>query len=138
MPHLVLLYTPALEQRTDFDRLCRDLADCMLTQRDEQGKAVFPKGGTRVLAYPAAHHAVADRHPPPGRDYQFLYLNLRMGVGRSEAVKKAAGDALMEVLHRHFDACIARDLIGITLQIDELPPAYDGRISSLHPFFHPT
>ena len=136
MPHLVLLYTPALEQRTDFDRLCRDLADCMLTQRDEEDKPVFPKGGTRVLAYPAAHHAVADGHPPPGRDYQFLYLNLRMGVGRSEAVKKAAGDALIEVLHRHFDACIARDLIGITLQIDELPPAYDGRISSLHPFFH--
>ena len=28
--------------------------------RDEKGKQVFPTGGTRVLAYPAAHYAVAD------------------------------------------------------------------------------
>ena len=32
----------------------------MLDQRDEAGKQVFPTGGTRVLAYPAAHYAVAD------------------------------------------------------------------------------
>ena len=36
MPHLVLLYTPPLEKRADFDVLCRDLANCMLAQRDEQ------------------------------------------------------------------------------------------------------
>ena len=58
--------------------------------------------------------------------------------GRSDAVKKAAGDALIEVLHRHFDPHLERDLIGITLQIDETPPVYDGRISSLHPHFNPT
>ncbi|MFZ9179012.1 MAG: 5-carboxymethyl-2-hydroxymuconate isomerase [Limnohabitans sp.] len=137
MPHLVLLYTPALEQRTDFDVLCRDLANCMLAQRDEHDKPVFPKGGTRVLAYPAAHHAVGDDQPPPGRDYQFLYLNLRMAGGRSEPVKQAAGDALIEVLHQHFDPHLSHDLIGITLQIDEQPPVYDGRISSLHPYFNP-
>ena len=28
--------------------------------RDEEGGQVFPTGGTRVLAYPAAHYAVAD------------------------------------------------------------------------------
>lgn len=138
MPHLVLLYTPALEQRTNFDTLCRDLANCMLAQRDEQNKPVFPKGGTRVLAYPAAHHAVGDEQAPPERPYQFLYLNLRMATGRSEAVKKTAGDALVDVLHRHFDPHLAQHLIGITLQIDETPPVYDGRISSLHPYFNPT
>jgi len=138
MPHRVILYSPNIEGRADLTQLCRDLADTMLAQRDEQDKPVFPKGGTRVLAYPAAHHAVGDDAPPPGRPYQFLYLNLRMAVGRSDAVKKTAGDALIEVLHRHFDPHLARDLIGITLQIDEQPPVYDGRISSLHPYFNPT
>ena len=37
---------------------------------------VFPTGGVRVLAYPAAHCAVADGE----RDYAFVYLNLRMGA----------------------------------------------------------
>ena len=40
--------------------LCRTLADTMLSVRDEAGAQVFPTGGTRVLAYPAAHFAVAD------------------------------------------------------------------------------
>jgi hypothetical protein len=60
MPHLVILYTPQLDRDTDMSVLCRKLADTMIAQRDESGKAVFPVGGTRVLAYPAAHFAVAD------------------------------------------------------------------------------
>jgi 5-carboxymethyl-2-hydroxymuconate isomerase len=136
MPHLVILYTANLETKIDMDPMCRDLADAMLAQRDEENKAVFPLGGTRVYAYPAPHFAVADGKPPAGQEMGFMYLNLRMASGRSAAVKKATGDALIEVLHRHVDAAIQRDLIGLTLQIDEQPSAYDGRISSLHPFFN--
>ncbi|MEO8281549.1 MAG: 5-carboxymethyl-2-hydroxymuconate isomerase, partial [Ideonella sp.] len=50
MPHLVILYSGNLDLRTDMPVLCRSLADTMLAQRDEAGKAVFPPGGTRVLA----------------------------------------------------------------------------------------
>ncbi|MEY3474832.1 MAG: 5-carboxymethyl-2-hydroxymuconate Delta-isomerase, partial [Pseudomonadota bacterium] len=60
MPHLVVLYTPNLERDLDMTALCRALADAMLAVRDEDGKQVFPTGGTRVLAYPAAHCAVSD------------------------------------------------------------------------------
>ena len=136
MPHLVILYTSNLENKIDFDPMCRELADTMLAQRDEENKAVFPLGGTRVYAYPAPHFAVADGKPPAGKEMGFMYLNLRMASGRSSAVKKATGDALIEVLHKHVDAAVARDLIGVTLQMDEIPSAYDGRISSLHPFFN--
>ena len=80
-------------------KLCRALADTMLTQLDEAGKQVFPTGGTRVLAYPAAHYAVADGK----RDYGFVYLNLRMGSGRSDAIKKEAGRALMDCARAQFD-----------------------------------
>lgn len=137
MPHLVLLYTPNLESRADLTALCRDLADTLLAQRDEHDKAVFPLGGTRVLAYPAAHFAVADGKPPSGKDYAFVYLNLRMGPGRSDAVKQRTGEALKAVLHHHLDPCIQRELMGVTLQIDDHAPAYDAKISSLHPYFNP-
>jgi 5-carboxymethyl-2-hydroxymuconate isomerase len=76
MPHCVLLYTPNVEAKTDVARLCRTLADEMLTILDEDGKQVFPTGGTRVLAYPAAHYAVADGKG----DYAFVYINVRMGA----------------------------------------------------------
>ena len=81
----------------------RELADTMLAQRDEAGQAVFPLGGTRVFAYPAPHFAVADGHPPPGQEMGFIYLNLRMASGRTAAVKKAVGDALIQVLHQYVD-----------------------------------
>jgi 5-carboxymethyl-2-hydroxymuconate isomerase len=133
MPHLVLLYTPDLEQEADVQGLCRALADTMLEQHDENGKAVFPTGGTRVLAYPAHHSAVADGKG----EYGFLYANLRMGAGRSGSVHKAVGDSLLKVLHAHLDEILKRRPVGITLQIDESPSqVYDGKHSSLHPLFN--
>ena len=113
MPHLVLLYTPELEQETDMSALCRALADTMLEQRDEAGKAVFPTGGTRVLAYPAAHSAVADGKG----DYGFCYANLRMGSGRSQAVPQAVGDSLLAVLRTHLEPILQRRPVGITVPL---------------------
>jgi 5-carboxymethyl-2-hydroxymuconate isomerase len=134
MPHLVMLYTPQLDAEADFPRLCRRLADAMLSVRDEQGAQVFPTGGTRVLAYPAAHYAVADGKG----DYAFIYLNLRMGTGRSEAVKKRVGDTLLESAKAHLAPLFERRLIGMTLQVDESPgQVYDGKHSTLHPLFNP-
>jgi 5-carboxymethyl-2-hydroxymuconate isomerase len=134
MPHLVILYTPNIDAKTDVSRLCRTLADEMLEVLDESGKQVFPVGGTRVLAFPAAHYAVADGKG----DYGFMYLNVRMAGGRSDAVKKAAGDRLLAKVKEHFAPIFAQELIGITLNIDESPgQVYDGRHSMLHPLFNP-
>ena len=131
MPHLVILYTPNLETKIDMGKLCRALADTMLMQLDEAGKQIFPTGGTRVLAYPAAHSAVADGK----RDYGFVYLNLRMGAGRSDAIKKEAGHALIDCARSFFDPVFKDHLIGLTLQIDEGAQVFDGKLGNLHPLF---
>ena len=131
MPHLVILYTPNLETKIDMGKLCRSLADTMLTQLDEAGRQVFPTGGTRVLAYPAAHYAVADGK----RDYGFVYLNLRMGAGRSDAIKKEAGRALIDCARAFFDPVLDNNLLGLTLQIDEGTQVFDGKLGNLHPLF---
>jgi 5-carboxymethyl-2-hydroxymuconate isomerase len=147
MPHLVILYTanldrPAQHGGTDMTALARALADVMLAQRDEAGRAVFPPGGTRVLAYPAAHSAVADggaagRAAAGDGDYAFVYLNLRMARGRSAAVHAAIGSALESCVRQHFAHLLAERHIGITLQIDEGHEVFDAKISSLHPLFNP-
>ena len=148
MPHLVILYTGQLDAETNMKVLCRDLADAMLTVLDESGKQVFPTGGTRVMAYPAPHYAVADGgaagrkaaqfdHNPQGgsEDYAFVYLNVRMGKGRSEATQKRAGDILVEVTKQHFAELFAKRHIGITLQIDVGPEVFDLKHSNVHPLF---
>jgi 5-carboxymethyl-2-hydroxymuconate isomerase len=131
MPHLVVLYTNNLEAETDMSSLCRKLADAMLTVRDEHTRQVYPTGGVRVLAYPAAHYAVADGK----RDYAFVYLNLRMGRGRSQAVKIQAGEALLATAKAHFAELFANRYIGLTLQIDEGQEVFDAKQSTIHPLF---
>ena len=142
MPHLVILYTGNLDAVTDMTALCRSLADVMLTITDETGKQVFPTGGTRVLAYPAPHFAVADGGAAGmaaglGGDYGFVYLNLRMGRGRSAAVHADAGRRLEAAAKAHLAPLLATRPVGVTLQIDEGPEVFDARNSSLHPLFAP-
>lgn len=132
MPHLVILYTANLDEETDITVLCRSLADTMLGVQDDNGAQVYPTGGTRVLAYPAPHYAVADGKA----DYAFVYINLRMSRGRSEATKKRVGDALLMATKAHFQPVFMRRHIGITLQIDEGGEVFDGKHSNLHPLFN--
>lgn len=141
MPHLVILYTATLDAQTDMTALCRALADTMLAARDDTGAPVFPPGGTRVLAYPAAHSAVADggaagRAAGGSGDYGFVYLNLRMGKGRSEAVHRRVGEALLAAARAHFAPLFERGRhLGITVQVDEGREVFDGKASTLHPLF---
>jgi 5-carboxymethyl-2-hydroxymuconate isomerase len=133
MPHLTVLYTQNLDDDPliDLQSLCRQLADAMLTVRDEAGHQVFPTGGVRVLAYPAKYFAVADgKH-----DYAFVYLNLRMGRGRSAAVKQEAGNVLLAAAKAHLAPAFASRLIGLTLQIDEGQEVFDAKHSTIHPLF---
>ena len=140
MPHLVILYTANLDAVSDMTALCRSLADAMLGVRDEAGNPVFPTGGTRVLAYPAPHFAVADggaagRAAGLGGDYGFVYLHLRMGRGRSAAVQQQLGQRLGAVAKAHFAPLFASQPIGVTLQIDEGAEVFDAKHSTLHPLF---
>ncbi len=145
MPHLVILYTPnldkpAAEGGADMGGLCRALADAMLAVRDEQDKQVFPTGGTRVLAYPAAHCAVSDGGAAGeaaglGGDYAFVYMNVRMARGRSAVVHQRVGEALNAVVKERFAEQLAKRPIGITVQVDEGQEVFDAKNSSLHPLF---
>ena len=131
MPHLVMLYTPQLDAQADFSRLCHRLADAMLSVRDEQGAQVFPTGGTRVLAYPAAHYAVADG----SGDHAFIYFNVRMAKGRSAAVHKAVGETLAATVREELAPLLAQRPVGLTLQVDEGHEVFDAKLGNLHPLF---
>ena len=149
MPHLVLLYSSNLDAIVEMPRLCRELADAMLAVRDEAGAQVFPTGGTRVLAYPAPHFALADggaagRAAGAGKtgvsgddpgEYGFVYANLRMGRGRSEAVKLRAGEAVTAALRARLGPVMATRHIGLTVQVDEGQEVFDAKHSTLHPLF---
>ena len=124
MPHLHIDYSANLDMQADIGALCQDLAKALAALRDGLGAPMFPLAGTRVLAYPAPHHAVAG-----GRaGFGFMYLNLRVTPGRSDAAHAQAGEALMAVLRQAFPGDAP---IGITLQIDAIAPAWEGKQNNL-------
>lgn len=142
MPHIVMNYSASLESKSDIQLLCHSLADTLLAQRAEDGSQVFPTGGVRVFAYPATHCAIADggaaaMEAGGDGDYGFVYINLRMGLGRSPLVHRKVGDALLASASAHFDPLFKRGHLGLTVQIDESPgQVYDGKRSTLHPLFN--
>lgn len=128
MPHLNIQYTANLDALTDMGEFCNTLAATLVALRGEDGASpLFPVAGTRVMAWPAPHFAVADGKP--GR--AFIYLNLLIAPGRSEALKKRAGDALLAAAGTYLDAVFAQHAVGMTLHIDEAAPAYEGKRSNL-------
>ena len=84
MPHLDIQYTANIAADTDMTGLCQTLLATLVALRNEADEPVFPLNGTRVMAWPAAHFAVADGQP----DRAFIYMNLRIKQGRSDAIKK--------------------------------------------------
>ncbi len=127
MPHLRIDYTANLDATADMGALCTTLAATLVALRHDDGSALFPLTGTRVMAWPAPHFAVADGQP--GR--AFVYLNLRITPGRSPAMIQRAGDALLASCKAHLASVFSEHAVGLTLQIDEGAPVFEGKHNNL-------
>ncbi|PWF55267.1 5-carboxymethyl-2-hydroxymuconate isomerase [Massilia glaciei] len=123
MPHLRIDYTANLDPEIRMGDLCRALAGAMAGLADASGKSVFPLAGTRVLAYPAPCHAVADGHP----DNAFIYLNLRVTPGRSDETIDLAGATLLAAVRAHIEGAGLLAPLAVTVHIDQLAASYEGR-----------
>jgi 5-carboxymethyl-2-hydroxymuconate isomerase len=136
VPQLLIYYTPNLESKVPFTQLCRELADCMVAAKDEHMQNVFPTGGVRVLAYPAAHYAVSDgsRDTLLGAD-AFVYLHLNMKAGRSYLTHQTVGNALISIVKTQFAKVFEQQHLGVTLQVTEGSEVYDARWSNIHPLY---
>ncbi len=131
MPHLTIQYSQNVEKNIDVQGLCNVMSQAILAQRDSQGNRVFPIGGTRVLAYPAAQYVVADGQG----DYGFIYLNFRITAGRPPELIEQVGDALLAVLRAYVNPHFEQATVGYTLQIDEGPEVYDAKEGNLRTLF---
>jgi len=127
MPHLTLDYTANLDADADMGGLCTALAATLAALRHDEGGPLFPLAGTRVMARPAPHFAVADGRPARA----FLYLNLLVTPGRSAAMIERAGQALLACCKAHLAPVFEAHAVGLTLHISEAMPLYEGKHNNL-------
>jgi 5-carboxymethyl-2-hydroxymuconate isomerase len=130
VPHLTLEYSANLADEQNMGQLCNALAQCLAAQRDGEQR-VYPLGGIRVRALRCDQYCIADARP----DAAFLHANLKIGAGRSEAVKKATGDALFALIKQHFAAEFEQHGLALSLEIDEFSEAGSWKHNNLHARF---
>ncbi|ANB75396.1 5-carboxymethyl-2-hydroxymuconate isomerase [Paraburkholderia phytofirmans OLGA172] len=127
MPHLTLEYSANLADENSIGQLCASLAECLGAQRENEQR-VYPLGGIRVRALRCDHYCIAD-----GRaDAAFLHANLKIAPGRSDATKKATGEALFEAIKQHFAAEFQQHGLALSLEINELSEAETWKHNNLH------
>ncbi len=127
MPHLTLEYSANLAGEESIGELCKTLACCLDAQRENEQR-VFPLGGIRVRALRCEQYCIADGRP----DAAFLHANLKIAAGRSDAVKKATGDALFDAIKQHFAAEFEKHGLALSLEINEFSEAGTWKHNNLH------
>jgi 5-carboxymethyl-2-hydroxymuconate isomerase len=127
VPHLTLEYSANLAGAESIDELCKTLARCLDTQRENEQR-VYPLGGIRVRALRCEQYCIAD-----GRaDAAFLHANLKIAAGRSDTAKKATGDALFDAIKQHFAAEFEKHGLALSLEINEFSEAGTWKHNNLH------
>lgn len=123
MPHFIFEYSANLDGRLDMKALCdRTRAVAVST-------GVFEEGGIRVRAHRTEIYAIADNDPRNA----FLHLMVRIGSGRSEAVRKEAGDTIFAVLSEICAPLLAEPYFALSFEICELDPVTTWKKNSIHP-----
>jgi len=130
MPHLTFEYTANLAAGGDLQGLC-DRAAAVLVAQQADGTPVYPIGGVRVRAVKLDTWTMADGQA----DYAFVHGSLKIGSGRSDAVKQATGDALFEVMKAHFAQLHAQRYLALSLEIGEFSEAGTWKHNNVHARF---
>ncbi|MDG1369421.1 MAG: 5-carboxymethyl-2-hydroxymuconate isomerase [Paracoccaceae bacterium] len=111
MPHLSFEYSAPLEDRADLPGFASAIRDAMV----ETG--VFPLAGTRVRGHRADISVTAD-----GGAHDFLHMTLKMGIGRDDATKAAAAEAIYTAAEDWLKPRLPGASVAVSLEVLELPP----------------
>lgn len=126
MPHLTVEYTDNLGTDANIMELLRELNGVLIARSD-----TYPVGGIRARAIRLTEYVVADG----GEDDAFVHVTLKIGAGRSEAVKRETGEELFAVLKAHFAEVYARRFLALSLEITEFSEAGTFKQNNIHARF---
>ncbi|MFT6773265.1 MAG: 5-carboxymethyl-2-hydroxymuconate isomerase [Paracoccaceae bacterium] len=122
MPHFDIRHSRNFEELTDVQALCDVIAGAMLAT------GMFPHAGIRVRAIACDAYVVADAHP----ENAFADMVLRLGVGRPEDARRAAGEAVWAAICAHLSPLFDRPHFALSFEMRELGPL-SWKKNSIHP-----
>ena len=112
MAHAIVEYSANLEEKIDLKGLVDEVHDaCIKT-------GVFPLSGMRTRAARRETYKIADGN----LDACFVHLQLKLGPGREEAIKKKAMEEIFESLTLYVKSLYDTSPVALSIEIFELPP----------------
>lgn len=129
MPHFILEYTDNLGPEADIKGLLAKVNEVLIAQG-----GVYPTGGIRSRAIKLTEYSVADGKA----DDAFVHGTLKIGAGRSEAVKKRTCDALFDMIKAHFAALFAKRNLALSMELYEFDEGGTYKHNNIHARFRKT
>jgi 5-carboxymethyl-2-hydroxymuconate isomerase len=130
--HMTLEYSANLRESGRMGELCQALSRFMVDLKAD-GKHVFPAGGVRVRAISCEEFCIADGSLA---DAGFVHAVLKVGAGRSDAVKQAVCGGLFEIMKAHFAEQFASRGLALSLELHEFSEAGTLKHNNLHARFN--
>ena len=110
MPHLTIEYSENLAENIEISKLVKVMHDSSASIE------ALPLGGLRTRASRREFYLIADGDS----SNTFVNVVLRIAPGRSDEVKKQAGEKLFSALKDFFDLFFQSSPIALSLEIQEL------------------
>jgi len=126
VPHFILEYTDNLKPDARIPELLAKVNGVLIAEGD-----VFPVGGIRSRAIALTEYRIADG----AADYAFVHARLKIGAGRSAAVKRRVSEALFETMKAHFAELFARRYLALSLELIEFGEAGTLKHNNIHARF---
>ena len=124
MPHFIVEYTDNLRAEGDIPGLLKK-ANAVLMAQD----GVFPTGAIRSRASALTDYAIADGSHA---DDAFVHATLKIGAGRSPAVKKKVCEDLFAMIVDHFAALYAKRGLALSMELYEFDEAGTYKHNNIH------
>jgi len=123
VPHIIIEHSKGVQKLLDVEGLVDQL------HARAVGMEALPTGGIRTRSHCVDRARVGDGMP--GRE--FIYIIVRLGPGRSEAVRREIGDGLFAVLtdatQPLFDA---NHPLSLGLEIQEIEKGWTWKKNNIH------
>ncbi|MBL4766820.1 MAG: 5-carboxymethyl-2-hydroxymuconate isomerase [Rhodobacteraceae bacterium] len=121
MPHLMVDYSPNLEDSVDIAGLCNVLRLAAI----ETGALPLP--GVRVRATRADHVSIADGDPTHG----YIDISIRLRAGRDLATRKAATNDIFAAAKAFLEPAMAQHSIALSMEMRDIDPELSPKYGTI-------
>ena len=122
MPHLNIEYSANVGEALDIQALVDTI------HRTALDTGIFPLGGVRTRAEARSHYRIANGDPNAG----YIHLLVRIGSGRDEQTRRAAGERIFAALCDFTDELYRSRPLALSFELHEIPPQMAWRKNNLH------